>query len=466
MTVRHAHEPAEQTIMSEPTTAPSVAATRACLDAIDRFDETVNAMITVTAEAALARAEAADAAAREGRWLGLLHGMPIAIKDNIATAGVRTTSGSPFFADHVPNENAAVTERLLDAGAVVVGKSTLHEFAFGIRSYNPVSGQCRNPWDPSRVPGGSSGGSGAALAAGMCIGALGSDTGGSIRLPASINGVSGLRPTHGRVPNHGSTPVSPTLDTIGPMARSVADVARIFAVIAGHDARDPLSAERPLENFLPCLGRPIDGVRIGVPRSFYFEDAHPEIEAAVRAAATVLAEAGAVPVDIDVPEAAEMQRWATVLILSDACAFHAERMRRNPEMFAKPVFERLSEGLKFTGVDYANALRAQEAWKHRLERLFGEIDILLSPTLPSLVPPIEEDRSLHEATRHATRNTYAGSLGQLPGLSVPCGFSSDGLPIGMQLEAAWWREPLLLQVGDAYQRRTDWHLRKPPLVTS
>ena len=450
--------------MNEIAKGNAVAATRACLDAIERYDGTVNAMITVTADDALRQAEAADAAAREGRWLGLLHGMPMAIKDNIATAGVRTTSGSLFFADLVPNENAAVTQRLLDAGAVVVGKSTLHEFAFGIRSYNPVSGQCRNPWDPSRVPGGSSGGSGAALAAGMCIGALGSDTGGSVRLPASINGVSGLRPSHGRVPNHGATPVSPTLDTIGPMARSVTDVARIFAVIAGHDARDPLSQDRPLENFLPRLGETIEGVRIGIPRNMYFEDCPPDIESAVRGAAAVLAEAGAVLVEIDVPGATEMQRWATTLVFSDVCAVNAERLRDNPEMFEKPVYDRMMEGLKFTAVDYSNALRAQEGWKGTLKTLFDDIDILLSPTLPILVPPIEEDKSLLEATKHATRNTYAGAFGQLPGLSVPCGFSSDGLPIGLQLEAAWWQEPLLLQVGAAYQLRTDWHSRTPPLA--
>ncbi len=442
----------------------SRAATEACLAAIDQHDGTVNAMITVTADDAIRQAAAADEAARDGRWLGLLHGMPVAIKDNIATAGTRTTTGSSFFADHVPNENAAVTQRLIDAGAVILGKATLHEFAFGIRSYNPVSGQCRNPWDPSRVPGGSSGGSGAALAADMCVGALGSDTGGSVRLPAAINGVSGLRPTHGRVPNHGSTPVSPVLDTIGPMARRVTDVARIFAVIAGHDARDPLSQDQPLENFLPRLTEPIEGVRIGVPRNMYFEDCHPEIEEAVRQAARLLADAGAELIEVDVPGAAEMQRWATILIFADACANNAERLRDNPNMFEKPVYDRMTEGLKFTAVDYSNALRAQESWKRTLQALFTEIDVLLSPTLPSLVPPIEEDKSLLEATRHATRNTYAGAFGQIPGLSGPCGFSSDGLPIGLQLEAAWWQDPLLLQVGAAYQQRTDWHLRRPSLL--
>lgn len=449
--------------MSEIPAPTSVNRVDACLDAIENFGATVNAMVTVTADAARRQAEDADEAARDGKWLGLLHGMPMAIKDNIATAGVRTTAGSSFFADHVPNENAAVTQRLVNAGAVIVGKATMHELAFGIRSDNPVSGQCRNPWDTSRIPGGSSGGSGAAIAAGMCVGALGTDTGGSVRLPASINGVSGLRPTHGRVPNHGSTPVSATLDTIGPMARSAADVARIFAVIAGHDGRDPVSADQPLENFLPRLGDSIAGVRIGIPRNFYFKDCDPEIESAARDAAKTLADQGAILKEIDVPGAADMQRWTTILIFADACAFHAERLRDHPEMFSKPVYDRMTEGLKFTAVDYANALRTREAWKAQLKIMFGDIDILLSPTLPTPVPPIEEDKSLLEATKHATRNTYAGAFGQLPGLSVPCGFGSDGLPIGLQLEAAWWQEPLLLRVGHAYQQHTNWHLRRPPL---
>ena len=450
--------------MIDTSTGNALTVTRACLAAIKKHDRNVNAMITVTEENAIRQAEAADEAARNARWLGLLHGMPIAIKDNIATAGVRTTAGSPFFADHMPNENAAVTQRLLNAGAIIVGKATMHEFAFGIRSYNKVSGQCRNPWNASRIPGGSSGGSGAALAADMCVGALGSDTGGSVRLPAAINGVSGLRPTHGRVPNHGSTPVSATLDTIGPMARRVTDVARIFAVIAGHDARDPLSQDRPLENFLPRLNEPIEGVRIGVPRNFYFDDCHPDIEYAVRQAANVLEDCGATLIEINVPSASEMQHWTTILIFADACAFHAERLSEHPEMFTKPVRDRMSEGLTFTAVDYANALRMREAWKQTLETLFTEIDVMLSPTLPSLVPPIEEDKSLLEATKHATRNTYAGAFGQIPGLSVPCGFSADGMPIGLQLEAAWWHDPLLLQVGAAYQERTNWHLRRPPLT--
>ena len=438
-------------------------AVEACLEAIEAHEDKINSLITITADEARRQADLADKAAADGRWLGLLHGVPMAIKDNIETAGVRTTSGSQFFNDHVPNQNASVVDRLLNAGAIMVGKATMHELAFGIRSNNTVSPPCRNPWNTERIPGGSSGGSGASVAAGMCIGSLGSDTGGSVRLPASINGISGLRPTHGWVPNHASTPVSPSFDTIGPMARSVADVARIFAVIAGFDYRDPLSREQSLGNFLPSLNDGIKGLRIGLPKNFYLDHLHPEIEKAFETAAKYLEALGAELVEIEVPGAEEAQHWATVCIFSDACAFHYDRLKQQPEKFSKGVFERMTTGFSYTNIDYANAIRAREVWKQTLFKVFNSVDIILSPTLPTLVPPVEEDKSLLQATKDATRNTYAGALGQIPGLSIPCGFTSDGLPIGLQLEAAWWKDPLLLRAGYTFQRETDWHLKTPKI---
>ena len=431
------------------------------LDAIERDGERLNAFVTVAPEAAREAAEAADRAAAEGRWLGLLHGMAMAVKDNIETAGLRTTSGSTFFENHVPNDDAAVVARLRRAGAVIVGKAMLHELCFGIRSVNPVSGQCRNPWNTERVPGGSSGGSAAALAAGMVEGALGSDTGGSVRLPASICGVSGLRPTVGRVPNHGATPVSATFDTIGPMARRVEDVARILAVIAGPDRRDPISIDRPLENFLPGLGDGIAGVRVGVPGNFYFDDLADDIAEPVMAAVRELERHGAELVEVDVPGAEETHLHATVMIFSDACAYHAERLSERPEGFSKDVYDRMTNGWRYSAVDYARALRAREAWRRSLADLFERVDILVSPTTPSDPPPVVDERTLLEASADATRNTYAGGLGAIPGLSVPCGFSAAGLPVGLQLEAAWWREPLLLRAGVAYQSATEWHLARP-----
>jgi aspartyl-tRNA(Asn)/glutamyl-tRNA(Gln) amidotransferase subunit A len=449
--------------MSNGTLSARAAAERA-LAAIEAYDPAVNAMITVTAEAALAAAEAADRAAREGRWLGLLHGMTVAVKDNLQTAGVRTTSGSRHFRDMVPNRDAFVVERLRRAGAVITGKATLHELAFGVRSDNPVSGQCRNPWDLSRVPGGSSGGSAVAVATGMCQAALGSDTGGSVRLPAAMCGVAGLRPTHGRISNQGSTPVSPSFDTIGPMARDVGDIARVLAAIACRDAGDPYARGPDLGNFLPTLADGIAGLRIGLPRNHYFEAVDDEIGQAVMTALRQLEGLGAEIVEVDVADAEAAQRWATVIIFSDACAYHAERLDRQPELFSKPVYERMIVGRSFTATDYAESLRAREAWWRTLGALFDSVDVLASPTITAPPPPIDEDKSLLEATRDATRNTYAGGLGGIPGLSLPCGFTNAGLPVALQLEAAWWQEPTLLRAGVAYQSQTDWHRMRPPLV--
>ncbi len=433
------------------------------LAAITRHEDSVNAMTTVTADQAREAADAADRAAADGRWLGLLHGMTMAIKDNIQTAGVRTTSGSLHFKDVVPNHDAFVVQRLRAAGAVIVGKATMQELAFGIRSYNPISGQCRNPWDLSRVPGGSSGGSGAVIAAGMAQGALGTDTGGSVRLPAAMNGVAGLRPTHGRVPNQGSTPVSLGYDTIGPMARRVVDVARILAVTAKGEPGSAPSAAPDLGNFLPALNDGVAGLRLGLPRKHYFEDCGDDIAEAVMAAVQMLEAQGAKLVEVDVEGAEDTHQWATIQIYADACAYHAERIDNHPELFSSSVLERMLVGRSFTAVDYANAVRARENWQQTMGELFQDIDVLVSPTTPAPPPPIEEDKSLLEATRDASRNTYAGGLGAYPGLSVPCGFDRNGLPIGMQLEAAWWQEPLLLRAGVAYQEGTEWHLAEPAL---
>lgn len=430
--------------------------------AIDAHEPQINALITECMAVALESARLIDATIASGRDAGLLAGMTMLIKDNINTAGIRTTSGAAFFADHVPNQDAAVVARLRQAGAVILGKSTLHEFAFGIRSNNSVSGQCHNPWDLTRVPGGSSGGSGAAVAANYCLGALGTDTGGSVRLPASFCGVSGLRPTVGRVPNIGSTPVCPTQDTIGPMARSVGDVAKIFAVIASGASAMGLAPLPSLENFLPGIETGIAGLRVGVPSNMYLEGMEPSIDAALRDALRTLESLGATLVDIAVPGAEEMHQWATIVIFADACDFHAERLQHEAHKFDPQVRERMSVGQHYTAVDYSRAMRMRERWQSTLGAVFNAVDVLVSPTVHTNVPPIADDKSLLEATKDATRNTYAGAFGQIPGLSIPCGFSSDGLPVGLQLEAAWWNEATLLRAGRAFQSVTDWHLQVPP----
>jgi len=443
----------------------AVAATEACIENIHRHNETLNAVVTWDEPAALARAAEADRAAGEGRWLGLLHGMPITLKDNIATAGMRTTSGAMFFADHVPNEDADVVRRLHAAGAVLIGKANMQELAFGVVTTNPVFGQCRNPWNPDHIPGGTSGGSGASVAAGMCQGSLGTDTGGSVRIPASMTGVAGLRPTHGRISIRGVTPASMSNDTIGPMAREVADVARLFAALAGYDAGDPVSADQPLENFLPALNDGIAGKRIGIVRKFHFERLHPEVEQAVLDSIKVFERLGAEIHEIELPGAELAQDWNIAQIYGDICAYFGDRLKNQPETISPRVRARMMLGLDFTAVDYAEAMRGKEIWQRTLKRTFAEqVDMILAPTVPMPPPAITGDENLHEATRDAARFTYGSALSSHPGLSVPCGFTSDGLPIGLMLEAAWWNEPLLFRAGVAYQKETDWHLRRPPML--
>ena len=446
--------------------APSaVAATEACIENIRRHNETLNAVVTWDEEAALARAAEADSAAAEGRWLGLLHGMTMTLKDNIATAGMRTTSGASFFADHVPNEDAEVVRRMRAAGAVLIGKANMQELAFGVVTTNPVFGQCRNPWNPDHIPGGTSGGSGASVAAGMCQGSLGTDTGGSVRIPAAMTGVVGLRPTHGRISIRGVTPASMSNDTIGPMAREVTNVARLFAALAGYDDDDPVSADQPLANFLPSLGDGIAGTRIGIARNFHFQRLHAEVEQAVLDSVQVFERLGAEIRDIDLPGAELAQNWNIKQIYGDICAHFKERLDKDPESISPRVRARMLLGLDFTAVDYAEAMRGKEVWQRTLKRTFqDEVDMILAPTVPMPPPAITGDENLHEATRDAARFTYGSALSSHPGLSVPCGFTSDGLPIGLMLEAAWWNEPLLFRAGVAYQGATDWHLRRPPLL--
>ena len=428
---------------------------------IEAQNEALTTFITVIESQARADAEAADAAAAEGRWLGLLHGMPMAVKDNIDTAGVRTTSGAKFWSERVPNDDAPVIKRLKAAGAVIVGKATLGELVFDIRSHNPVVGHAKNPWDLSRSPGGSSGGSAAALAADMCVGALGSDTGGSVRIPASFCGVSGLRPTHGAVPNTGATQVSVANDTIGPMARRVEDVARIFAVTVGYEPSDPHSIDHDFGNFLPRLHDGIEGLRIGIPRNFFFDNIDPDIEAAVRNAADVFESLGAELVEIDLPGAEQAFPKVCVQIYCDAANFHRQRLTEEPNAFSAPIYERMKRGLEIPGVDYAASMRFKETWMRTVGEAFEGVDVILSPTTPVPALPLDDTPDLHVLTGRAASLTYAGSLASIPGLSLPCGFTTDGLPAGVMLQAAWWNDPLLLQAGCAYQSVTDWHHKRP-----
>ena len=436
----------------------------ACLAAIARLDGTLRAFITPMPDAARVQASLADAAAREGRSLGPLHGMVVALKDCIDVAGVRGTAGSRFFADRVSPADATVVARLRAAGATIVGTANLHEFCFGGTTQNAHWGACRNPWDTTRIPGGSSGGSAVAVASGMAEAALGTDTGGSIRGPCSITGVTGLRPSVGAVPCTGIFPVSPPLDTCGPMARSAADVALVFSAIAGHDPADPFSEAREPPEAMRRLSAGVAGLRVGIPRNHYFDGAPAAIAQAALDAARVLERLGARLEDIVVQGAEDAPANVQRIIFADASALHRGRLASDPGLFDPLVRERLRPGLALPATELADALRWRERFIHSTRRMLAtDVDLVLSPMVATEVPRADDARGIVAVSAAIMRNAWGWAAAGVPALALPCGFSPDGMPIGLQLAAGHWRDDVVLRAGHAYQRCTDWHMRLPPL---
>jgi aspartyl-tRNA(Asn)/glutamyl-tRNA(Gln) amidotransferase subunit A len=439
--------------------------TEACLANIERHNDATNAYITVMADQALEQAAAIDAAAARGEWGGLLAGLPISVKDCIDVAGVPCTNGSLFFKDYVPNDDAPIVGALKRAGAVIIGKTNLHEFCYGATTQNPHFGAARNPWDLDRIPSGSSGGAAAALASDMCIGAVGSDTGGSVRVPAAVVGVSALRPTLGAIPMSGSkTQLSPAIDTVGPMARSALDLARLFAVMAFYDDADPTSVDHQWENYLARLDDGIGGLRIGVPENHFFDDLAPGVEATVRGAAENLVSLGAELVPVHLEGADKIHGRVMPMVWADLYNFHKERVETHAEMFGEDVLGRILLGKDITGAAYAAALRHREHWNRTLDRALRAVDVLLCPTVPVPAPLAEESADMVATTHRLTAFTFPFSWAGVPGVSLPCGFTPDGLPVGVQITARQWQEGLLLRIGAVYQSVTDWHMRRAPLL--
>lgn len=444
-------------MVAEPA-ATAVARVEACLARIAADNPALQAFITVTGEAALAAAQAADRAARDGRPAGPLRGMIVAVKDCINVAGVPCTQGSPFFAGNVPARDARVVARLRAAGAILVGKTNLHEFAFGGTSQNPFTGVCRNPYDPRRIPGGSSGGSAVAVADGMAEAALGTDTGSSIRMPAALCGVSGLRPTHGIVSTDGVFPVSPRLDTVGPMARGAADLARMLAVLAEPGARERLGLVR---NPIDRLADDIAGLTIAIPDDFHFAESDPPVAAAVMDSAKVLEGLGARLIATAIPKAAEVQSKLMPLLIADAADLHRQRLVSAPERFSQGVRSRMEPGLSMDPAERAGLWRWIADWRQKALAFFGTADVLLTPTVPSVAPEAGDDAALAAVTRRLSRFAWLAPAAGLPALQLPCGFV-DGLPVGLQLMSAPFTDARLLALGHRYQSVTDWHLREPP----
>jgi aspartyl-tRNA(Asn)/glutamyl-tRNA(Gln) amidotransferase subunit A len=428
----------------------------ALLERTEGADGELNSFITVVPERALEEATRAEREILGEHYRGPLHGVPVGLKDLIYTEGVRTTMGSAFYKDYVPDYSATVVLRLEEAGAIMIGKTNTHEFAYGPTGDRSYFGPTRNPHDIRRIPGGSSAGSGAAVAANLLYGSLGSDTGGSIRIPAALCGVVGMKPTFGRVSKHGVFPLSWTLDHVGPLTRTVGDNALLLNALAGYDPKDPYSADRGPEDFARDLGRGVQGDVIGVPSDFYFEHVEDEVEKKVREAIEVFLSLGAEVREVGIPHLWETLKAQRLTLAADAYAIHEERLKTEPEKFDEEVRERLLDGERLKAHRYASAQQRKLGAKDEFSRVLSEVDVLLTPTLP-IVATLIDQRDVdiggyEEPVRSAvTRLTGPTNHNGFPSLSVPCGVTASGLPVGMQLIGRPFDEVTLYRFGHAYE---------------
>ncbi len=436
---------------------------QAFVDRIERLNPTLNAFITVTAEQALQQARQAEAEIQRGQWRGPLHGMPLALKDLIDTAGVATTAASAVFKDRVPSADAEVVRRLKAAGAVLLGKLNMHEFAYGGTSVPSHFGAVHNPWDLTRIAGGSSGGSAAAVAAGLCLGALGSDTAASIRQPAAYCGVVGLKPTYGRVSPRGVLPLCWARVAIGPLCHSARDAALVLEAIAGFDPLEPTSADRPTDRYADAIDASAASLRIGIIRRPYFEDLDPDMEAAVDAAIAVLARLSAGVREVELPYVNILMTIAS----AEAYAFHQPHFSHTPQLYQPMTRQRLEQARGISAADYINACRQMQRLRWTADSAFSSVDLLVTPTTAIAPISIESgyrDPSLPpDGVPVEIRNTHMFDVLGLPAISVPCGFTREGMPIGLQIAGPAFSESRVLALAHAYQQLTGWHTRWAPV---
>lgn len=438
--------------------------TRAFLDRIEQLDGTLHAYITLLRDRALAEARAAETEILRGDYKGPLHGIPIALKDLYDTQGIRTTASSRVMADRVPAEDATATACLASAGAVLLGKLAMHEFALG--GPDPSCGfpLARNPWNLDHIPGGSSSGSGTAVAAGLCMGSLGSCTGGSIRGPASYCSIVGLKATYGRVSRYGVVPLSWTLDHCGPMTWTVEDTALMLQAIAGYDPRDPTSSRAPVPDYAASLRDDIRGLTIGVPRHFFFSDdprINREILAVVETALKALEELGARVEEVTVPSLRYAGAAQPVIMLSEACAYHAQNLRSKPEEFGDMVRARFRTGGLFSSADYVQAQRVRNVVKRDFAQVLQRVDLIASPTMSNPAPAFEGIDAMTTSRNPSFTGPY--NLTGMPAISVPCGFTANGLPVGLQLAGKPFDEPTVLRAAYTYQQHARLFERRPPI---
>ncbi len=435
---------------------------------IEATEPTLNSFITLLPEQAREVARRAESQIQAGNYRGPLHGIPVGLKDLFNTAGVRTTSGSRIFDTFVPAEDCTVAARFQRAGAILLGKLNMHQFAYGPTGENFDYGHMHNPWNPELVTGGSSGGSGSAAAAGQCTITMGSDTGGSVRIPAALCGIVGLKPTYGLVSRAGLTPLSWCLDHPGPMVRTVEDAALTMNVIAGHDPKDVATTVREIPDYTTALAGSVEGLRIGLPREYFDAPLDAEVEAAVRAAVAHLEELGATVTEVSLPMFKDSQAISGAILMAEASAYHRELLARDGDKLTPSVRLRLEAGLFVTAADYLKAQQARARFNQEMARLFQDVDLLAGPAEPVTAPPILAsemvigDRTVG-TTGALTQYTRPYNISGTPAISVPCGFSEAGMPIGLQLAGKPFDELTVLRAAHAYEQTTDWHRRRPPI---
>jgi aspartyl-tRNA(Asn)/glutamyl-tRNA(Gln) amidotransferase subunit A len=433
---------------------------KACLERIEVYNPKLNAFITVLRDAALADAKALEAEQRAGKLRSPLHGIPIALKDNVDTAGVRTTAASAVFDDRVPEADAEVTRRLKAAGAIVLGKLNLHEFAMGGTSATSYYGPVRNPWALERNPGGSSGGSAAAVAADLCYGALGTDTGGSIRTPASYCGIVGLKPTYGLVSIRGIVPLTLSLDHCGPMTRSVQDAALMLNVLAGYDRLDIASVEHAGEDYAAGLTQSVKPLRIGVPRAPFFDHADPDVAKVVEDALSVLRKLSSGLRDVVLPSTREIG------LPGETYAYHEELYARSSGRYMIPTRRSLQNGGNAKAADYVRGRWKLELLRRTIDDSFKDVDLVALPTrrrTPRTVDASVKREESDKPRNPELENTGAFNVYGIPAISVPCGYTAGGLPVGLMIAGPRFSEARVLALAHAYERATEWHTRKPPL---
>jgi len=436
------------------------------LSRIEALEPKLNSFITLLPEQAMSAARHAEKEIQSGRYLGPLHGIPLGLKDLFYVKGIRNTSGSKIFDRFIPDFNSTIALRLKEAGAILLGKLNLHPFAYGPTGENEEYGHMHNPWNPALIAGGSSGGSGSAVASGQCAFAMGSDTGGSIRIPAALCGIAGFKPTYGRLSRYGITPLAWSQDHAGPIVRTVEDCALVMNAVAGYDSNDPTSARISVPDYTKALTEQIKGLRVGMVKEFFEGPLESQVKECVGKAIEKLSELGAIVSEVSWPIYHYAMAIASVIQMAEATAYHSKLLKEKASEIYPPVRLRLEGGIFISATDYIEAQRACTLfYRHSLD-LFQEIDLLATPTVPVTAFPIGATRLIMSGQKAnvislLTQYTRPFNLNGFPAITLPCGFSKEGLPIGLQLAGRPFDEETVLRVARAYEQSTDWHLRRP-----